>query len=254
MAVDDTNPPKSAIDRWIDFVDDIPVVGSWIAALLRLLFSDLPNRWIVLVVLFMVLFYPIFSFFSSIVLIQYMPSALQSWTQNYALDGFGVTATERKLLSQEHSDINTTNRIIDGSTLLRFAVGGSDFSDNTFFAQMSPDQTIEFATYQNLGVAEEGANCTVNESEATRNGVGTLVLKTLQSSYQETRIVPFDDLSLETFFNFNAGIWKTFRNSGPVSDPFDLLVKFTPNKAAFQGNCADYHVYVVMKYLKRDVN
>jgi len=263
--VGDSAKKGGRIEAIAAVVEDTPFVGKPLATFLRAP-GWLQRTLVWLVLVFAV--YPVLAFVIAMYLVHLMPDGPRHWVQ-----GKANSALEIATRATERDDINNTNHVIDGVSLLQFTVSPDNWGTESYIERITANQLVSFSSYQNSqnysrpGQDTLSTTCELQDLETAVGGgtVGTLNISFLGLNYTMSAPVEFSHRQLTYFFGLDKAHWDQLTAKAAQVEPdgklpavIDMLVSFKPDDALGtasnpKSSCSQYGVFVVMTYSKPQV-
>lgn len=265
-AADDTPPPSDILESIAKLIEQIPVVGPFVAEFLRAP-KALQRLLIWSAVIFII--YPFFIVVGVLWAIPHLPDAPEGWVRSLGDNAFDIPPR----LDQLRADLNYAMRlkinrdhaVIDGSTLLDFEVAGSA-PPATYIEQVSLNQPVSLLTYQEWEGATNGKNCVPGVASGDRMGtltmspVGAETVNPFKVMYSHE---DFSHVMSETGATpvqrtqaLSGDDWKTLGIAVAPSDgqtspgAIDVRLQFTPEAALWKNPDCRFKIYILMTYRK----
>lgn len=243
------DPPKDALAARPDdltglgkvigaVVEPVPGVGGLLKALAEA--SPAVRRMALFAALFLVL-YPIFVVFGVLTAIQALPDKAQGPIAAYVRHAIGT-----------RSDVNLSNKVIDGSTPMTFELAADNPPAEPLFEVVDHGQAIDFLSYERSGPGQsKNQDCkTVHLPNDTV--LGHLVISNSLTNFKKAVEVKSGEGVVRTERGLKPEDWKD-NEELPGVDPVQLTVSFLPDptfKSSDYLKCFPVTVYVNMIFKK----
>ncbi len=247
----------------------IPVVGGPVEDFLR---APAPVRRDIALLLAVVLIYPAYIFLGMILAIQFIPDGPRRWIQSQADTSFEINGKIEKqvkaTMDAERGFINTSNGVIDGSSLFQFDITRDNKTADhvvRYIVRMSMNQPVSFQTYEradNYPFPKDTRqpNCQKQDIDdiISNRHVGDLIISGIGFGY--SKVIPIQPSDrLTDIPGLTPAEWKAIKNdmvpqNGQYPMTADFTVQFSPDQALRNPlSCTRYGIYIVMIYKKLDI-